>query len=150
MLVGHLKSVSLAIKKDIDLMGYREILKAELKKRQALSPKYSLRVFAKELGFSPAHLCYVLQGKKGISGDKAEKISIALGFKNALDQSFRYLILSASVRSRVVNASQSFMLFVMKSISGLIKCNFLARRVEGKSCGSNMADSCLGLTLVDS
>ena len=82
-------------------MGYREILKAELKKRKSLSPKYSLRDFAKELGFSPAHLCYVLQGKRGISGDKAEKISRALGFKNVMGRGFRYLVLSVSARSRV-------------------------------------------------
>ena len=82
-------------------MGYREILKAELKKRKSLSPKYSLRDFAKDLGFSPAHLCYVLQGKRGISGEKAQKISNALGFKNVMSRSFRYLVLSSSARSRV-------------------------------------------------
>ena len=46
---------------------YRSFFKAELERRQARNPRYSLRSFARDLGFSAPRLSDVLRGRYGIS-----------------------------------------------------------------------------------
>lgn len=51
---------------------YRNLLKEKLSKRLSLNPKYSLRAFARDLSISSGQLSLVLNGKKGISPERAE------------------------------------------------------------------------------
>ena len=81
---------------------YRDVLKTELAKRKALSPKYSLRDFAKDIGISPSLLSYVLSGKKGLSRKSAQKVATALTLTNIIGRYFCLLVASINGRSRRV------------------------------------------------
>lgn len=56
-------------------MSYREILKEEFDLRSKRNPSYSLRAFAQALEFPVSKLSEVLNGKRGLSSQSAEKIS---------------------------------------------------------------------------
>ncbi len=56
-------------------MDYRALLDAELTKRRAVNPTYSLRAFSKHLGLSPAQVSQVLSGKRPLTAKAAVKIA---------------------------------------------------------------------------
>ncbi len=86
----------------IDLSeDYRDFLRNELKLRQKLNAKYSLRDFAKHIGLSPSHLCEVLKGKKGISRNKAQRMCVVFGFGSPTSMCFQFLVAAQSGRSKV-------------------------------------------------
>jgi uncharacterized protein (TIGR02147 family) len=53
----------------------RNILNETLNERAASRPSYSLRAFARDLGLSPQQLSNVMNGKRGLSPELAEKIA---------------------------------------------------------------------------
>lgn len=57
---------------------YRELLESELDKRIDANSTYSLRAFAKRLGVDPGALSKILNGKKLITFELAEKITLGL------------------------------------------------------------------------
>jgi len=61
------------------LKDYRQILLENLSKRISVNTKYSLRAFARDLGISSGQLSLVLQGKKGISPERAKSFFEILG-----------------------------------------------------------------------
>lgn len=56
-----------------------EILKSELELRRARNPAYSLRSFGRDLGLAPSALSDLLQGKKGISSERASTLAEKIG-----------------------------------------------------------------------
>lgn len=56
-------------------LSYRHFLADELKQRQSNDRKYSVRTLAKELGVRSSRLTEILQGKVGISEDRATDIA---------------------------------------------------------------------------
>ena len=77
-------------------MDYREILKDQLKTRQQMNPKYSMRAFAKKLALSPSKVSEILSGKKRLSADRAEEIAHKLGLSTLEKELF---VLSARIES---------------------------------------------------
>lgn len=56
------------------------VLKEELQIRIRRNPTYSLRAFARDLGFSASSICEVMNGKYGLSRQSIRKIGIALNY----------------------------------------------------------------------
>jgi transcriptional regulator with XRE-family HTH domain len=63
-------------------MHYRDILKNQLQRRQAMNPRYSLRSFAAKLGVSPSKISEVISGKKKLSVDRLEVLAKKLGLSS--------------------------------------------------------------------
>lgn len=80
---------------------YRQILKGELEKRCAKNARYSLRAFARDLGMGSARLSEVLNGKGGMSREKAESIADTLAFGADEKEYFCNLVESAHARSPI-------------------------------------------------
>lgn len=57
---------------------YRAVLAAELVRKQAVNPRYSLRRFALHLGISAATLCGVLKRSRKLSIGTAQKVALRL------------------------------------------------------------------------
>jgi uncharacterized protein (TIGR02147 family) len=57
----------------------QNILKRRLVERERKNPNYSLRAYARDLGINPGNLSAILQGKKGLSPQAAERIARPLG-----------------------------------------------------------------------
>lgn len=68
---------------------HREVLKAELMRRQARDSGYSLRDFARQLAVSPALLSLIIRGKRSVGLKTAQKISSQLGL--SVDQSNQFI-----------------------------------------------------------
>ncbi len=62
-------------------MDYRDILKDQLKRRQSLNPRFSLRSFATKLGISPSKISEVISGKKKLSIERLEELAKKLNLK---------------------------------------------------------------------
>src|ERR1039458_6348832 len=71
--------------------NYRSYLKAELADRASKNEAYSLRAFAKSLGFSSSFISEVIQGKKTLSGDAASKIAMQLELNETESRYFTLL-----------------------------------------------------------
>ena len=82
------------------IFDYRVVLRLELEKRTRLSPKYSMRDFAKDLGLFPSHLFGVLKKTKGLSPVSALKVAWALGFDKVERDQFVLLVRAWSSRAR--------------------------------------------------
>jgi len=67
---------------------YRDWLKAELKRRQRVNARYSLRSFAQTLDLSPAFLSKVLNGKKNLSIGSAYDVCKKLQFSDTEQKTF--------------------------------------------------------------
>jgi uncharacterized protein (TIGR02147 family) len=77
----------------MDLSNPKQLLQAELARRCAKNPKYSLRAFAKSVGISHTVLSLVMSGKRRLSKKASLKLAEAL----ALDPEQKSLLaLSAS------------------------------------------------------
>lgn len=59
--------------------NYQEFLVSELKSRQILNPRFSLRSFAKYLAISPGQLSQLISGKRNLTPKQAQKIAERLG-----------------------------------------------------------------------
>lgn len=80
---------------------YREILKQELKNRCDKNARYSLRAFARDLRLGSARLSEVLNGRTGLSREKAESVAQCLGFNLDEKDFFCTLVESEHARSKV-------------------------------------------------
>ncbi len=80
---------------------YKTILKEELESRCNRNPRYSLRSFARDLGMSSARLSEVLNGKAGISRQRAEHISKHIGLGKNDMELFCDLVDSKHARSKI-------------------------------------------------
>ena len=78
-------------------MDYRDILKEQLKRRQELNPRFSLRSFAAKLEISPSKISEVFSGKKKLSLDRLEDIAKKLNLKGSEKEIF---LLSAELESK--------------------------------------------------
>jgi uncharacterized protein (TIGR02147 family) len=80
--------------------GYRELLKQHLAARMENNPRYSLRAFSRDLEISASRLSEILNGKQGLSGDRAVKIAGRLGLSNTEAADFRRLVLASDGRAK--------------------------------------------------
>lgn len=106
-------------------MDYREILKYQLRKRQEMNPKYSLRAFAKKLSLSPSKVSEILSGKKRLSADRAEEISHKLSL-NALEKEF--FVLSAKMESSSKKIDRNELAQQMRDLSSQIQAKKTLQR----------------------
>jgi uncharacterized protein (TIGR02147 family) len=81
---------------------YKEILQFEFDMRKRRNPRFSLRGFAKLLGFAPSGLSQIMSGKQGLSEASAKKIGETLGWNAKEIEFFSDLVTSSASRS--VNA----------------------------------------------
>lgn len=80
--------------------NFRDILKAELEKRQLRNPRYSLRSFARDLGLSAPRLSDVLRGRYGLSRGVAESLAEKLKLPEEEAAYFCDLVEASHGRSR--------------------------------------------------
>ena len=80
--------------------NFNDILKEELRQRYEMNPQYSMRSFAKYLDMSPGSICDIINGKQGISKDRAGKIAEKLGFNKSETDYFLTLVESAHARNK--------------------------------------------------
>lgn len=92
-------------------MNYREILNSQLKRRQELNPRFSLRSFALKLKISPSKLSEVLAGKKRLSVARLTEISNILGLKGVEKEVF---LLSAEIESTRTKNKEDLSLKIKK------------------------------------
>ncbi len=78
-------------------MDYRIILKEQLRRRQELNPRLSLRAFAAKLGISPSKISEVFSGKKNLSVARLEEIAQKFNLKGTEKEIF---LLSAELDSK--------------------------------------------------
>ncbi len=83
-------------------VSYLDILKRELETRCAKNARYSLRAFARDLGLSPTSLSLLLNGKQGLSRQKALEISKSIGLNTNEQAWFCDYVDSKHARSRFV------------------------------------------------
>ena len=96
------------VAKSGDRPNYRTQLQTELKRRQTVNPKYSLRAFAKSLGLSTPFVSYVIKGKKNLSDESAVQVAKALGYSAAESAEFlRIVRIDQAISSDVREASSS-------------------------------------------
>ncbi len=74
------------------------ILSRELDSRVSKNPQYSLRSFARNLGVAPSWISDVLNGKKGISVNKASDLCRTLGFTRQETEVFVLSVQAAHAR----------------------------------------------------
>ena len=80
---------------------YREVLQECLIKRLSGNPRYSLRAFARDIGVSPSQLSNVLNGKRGISPEKASRVFDTLPIGNEERQQALLQVKKEHARSSV-------------------------------------------------
>ncbi|MBI3555839.1 MAG: TIGR02147 family protein [Deltaproteobacteria bacterium] len=80
---------------------YRRILKRELESRCQQNARYSLRAFARDLALPASRLSEVLNGKQGLSRERASGIATTLGFSASESDVFCDLVESQHARGRV-------------------------------------------------
>lgn len=84
----------------MEVMDYRDIVKAEFFRRRSIDPFYSLRSFAKDLNLEPMHLSYLLKHKRGLSKDNAMYVALELGLTGFAARRFCFMVSAQSGRSR--------------------------------------------------
>lgn len=80
--------------------NYREWLRSELTERTQRNPQYSQRAFAKDLGIYPGQLNEILNEKKGLSPQKALRVSAGLGLNSIESKYFCDLVVMSDARSQ--------------------------------------------------
>lgn len=95
---------------------YRSYLKDELVRRVQENPRYSLRAFARDLKVSPQRLSFILNRKKGLSGDAAALIAYKLGLSDEEKSFFCDMVALAHVKSQ--EAKKMIALRMQKSRGG--------------------------------
>lgn len=82
-------------------LNYRKILLNELQKRQFRNPSYSMSAFSRDLNINPSRMSEILNGKVGISEERATSIAEKLKL-NAKEQAlFIDLVQSEHARSSI-------------------------------------------------
>lgn len=134
-------------------MDYREILKYQLKQRQEMNPKYSLRAFAKKLSLSPSKVSEVLSGKKRLSVERVEEIAGVLNLSSTEKELF---ILSARIESSSKKIDREEMLKHIHELSSQINARRTTQRnawyfgaikvLEDAGYDANLLQKLLGIT----
>ncbi len=86
---------------------YRTCITTELSRRCERNPRYSLRAFARSLGFEPTVISQILSGKRIPSYQTAERLVIALGL-NPEDSERFYSSLAHVQKHRVLKRLSPF------------------------------------------
>ena len=86
---------------EVEKRDYRSFLKHALEARTGRNPRYSMRAFARDLGFSAPRLCNIFAGKYGLSLSAAREIGSKLGLSESELQDFYDLVEASHARSRV-------------------------------------------------
>ena len=84
--------------------GYRSQLQSELRRRQDLNSRYSLRSFARTLNLSPAFLSKVLRGEKNLSPESALGIASRLRYSPGETAQFCKLVQANRTSEKVAAA----------------------------------------------
>lgn len=104
--------IALAAMAELLFKDSRDYILLEYELRRARRPSYSMRAFARDLGFSPSSLNDFIKSRVGMSKERIEKISAALQWSPLRKEHFLDLILSkydkdpgvrraASIRAKV-------------------------------------------------
>jgi uncharacterized protein (TIGR02147 family) len=94
---------------------YRDILKDDFERRKLKNSSYSLRAFARDIGLLPSRLSDVLNGKQGLSDEKAVSIAQKINLNEEEKDYFLNLVRSRHGRSRI---ARTFALRKLDEISG--------------------------------
>lgn len=78
------------------VMNAKNVINQEFQKRKNRNPNFSLRAFARYLGFSPAQLSQMMSGKRPITLNAAKKFSERLGYSPQEKEKFLKTLMSAS------------------------------------------------------
>lgn len=86
----------------LPVQSYKEVLSFELEKRLKKNPHYSLRSFAEKLKLPASALSEILNGKRGLSRMRAEKISKILEMNSLEAEYFVSMVDASHARSKRV------------------------------------------------
>lgn len=79
----------------------RHILQDEFGVRRGLNPSYSLRAFARDLGVSPQQLSNVMNGRRGLGPELAERVAMKLELSPEKREMFLESLRARFSRSRI-------------------------------------------------
>lgn len=102
-------------------MKYQDILKDHLLRRTTINPRYSLRAFARAVGLEPSKLSEVLSGKKGLSPDRAEKVSEKLRLEGTEKEVFLLSVAAQHSRFKKLREESSKRLKELLTSKGVAK-----------------------------
>lgn len=89
---------------DVKVPDYREQIAFELKRRQAVNPRYSMRSMARDLGITAAFLSGILSGKRALSVAKAAQICERLGYNPEQTSAFLSWVQASKAPASVLEA----------------------------------------------
>lgn len=87
---------------------YRSQLKGELRRRQLVNARYSLRSFARDLGINPGFLSSILNGRANLSPSKAAELAKLLRYDVEQASEFVRLVQNSMVTIDGVDPSEDF------------------------------------------
>lgn len=82
-------------------MDYRQFLVDELQRRQKRNPAYSMRAFSRDLGIGSSRLSEIINGKVGLSEERAVGLAVRLQLADAEKALFVDLVQSEHARSSI-------------------------------------------------
>ncbi len=88
----------------LNASSFKEIISRELDRRCQANDRYSLRSFARKLRLPPSTLSEVLNGKRGLSKDRAQAIAHILEMNPSETEYFVALVESVHARSQKLRA----------------------------------------------
>lgn len=83
------------------MTNYRDVLLSVLTQRKSKNQRYSLRAFARDLGIASSRLSEIMNGKVGLSAEKANEISSRLNLSDVERSVFYDLVESEHSRSAI-------------------------------------------------
>lgn len=92
----------MTIPKEFD---YRQLLRDELKRRQRRNPAYNVRSYSRDLGMGPSRLSEILNGREGISVERALHFAEKLKLDDVQKSFFLDLVQSEHSRSKISKAA---------------------------------------------
>lgn len=85
--------------------NYRDVIRVEYSRRRQRNPSYSLRAFARDLKFTYSRLNEVLNAKRGISSEAAERLAKGLGLSPIETRTFVRQVEASHARSATARKS---------------------------------------------
>jgi len=90
---------------DTKKFNYRQLLRDELERRQRRNPAYNVRAFSRDLGMGASRLSEILNGREGISVERAVHFAEKLKLDDTQKAFFIDLVQSEHSRSKISKAA---------------------------------------------
>lgn len=84
-----------------NFLDYRQFLVDELQRRQKRNPAYSMRAFSRDLGIGSSRLSEIINGKVGLSEERAMSLALRLQLAESERSLFVDLVQSEHARSTI-------------------------------------------------